>query len=187
MTNTATLSPKSRLLLEPAIRAKIKDTKRALVAFEVFLIENEDAMYPAQAIARMSQQITLVDAKCIAGLVQSIQALSHPGALNVAQVLKNQAAVQFEPCRAKLIELMDASVGLLRGYRADAQKEEADFFTRNGLPVEATSVSKRVNGSISELELILNEYRNPGSASPLPSPEGTPLTWFNVTDIAEAI
>lgn len=184
--NLLSANPKDRLVLEPSIQNRIADCKSKLAKYEIFRLQNSDALFPADAVNRLRQQLAhATSPKEAQALLDRISALSNPGAAEVAAITRSLAHREFAPAQEAIAGLLVEARRLVADYLDEAESIEAEFFGKFGLPHEATSLSKRYSATLAQLDQRLNDWQNRENsnqtATILPNANSTPLFWFGVS------
>jgi hypothetical protein len=173
----------STLLAEPTLRPLIEAAKASGAEYEVCRLENEDWCNPQNAIERKQGALSrTTDAGEIKRLLSEIAQLNSPGAQVVAQKMRGLVLHKFEPHRGCIAQIIAEAERLVKKYQADAASTEADFFTSNGLPWEATTLSRQYAPHLAELSALKAAWSNAGVTNgAIISTDSTPLArWFGI-------
>jgi hypothetical protein len=169
--NDIAATPKQRLLASATVKTSLVVCKGLVMLHELFSLKNFDHAYPQDRVTELRNE--LGDAKCpihMDEVKSKIAALdSHDSIVQSRRVI-GIISNDFQYAEKSLRLLVEQSVALVKSMREKAINREAAWFSLFNLPHEQTTLSRRY-------DLLLAELNN------LPINAQT-LHWFGITDVA---
>lgn len=174
---------KSTITSDPVVAEKLAVSTAAQARFRDLLSELEAALNPELAMAAATKWLNLATtADEIARAQAEIARLNDPSAANLARGRASAIAHdELGKFKATLGPLVEAGIHVLNAQLAEAESAEEAFFQAQGLPREATTVSRRWNRMADELKNLLaaiNEDLPRLSSTPGPGNYGHVIDWF---------
>lgn len=164
----------------------LRVANRALQTYEICVLEHWHELNPDSYKAEVAAKVTPEKSKQeLDDLKDELIRFNNPNLRRTFQANAFAAVhAAWQPARSALSELFTHAKTLLLTLKQGAVDSEKSFFENAGLPVEKTSVSRRFDKLIAEVEhhiLRVNSMLNSGGATyPIAADQ---LSWFGIKDI----
>jgi hypothetical protein len=180
-------SPQELLLLETDVSESVAALKVLLEDYEVYRLSVFNFASPETRINEIKRQLKTATPEQIPALHSELSGLVA-GGMESKYNVRGKVEQAFNGCRTAIDALLQLIQTKLTGYRAAAQEAEDEFFARCGQPTQRTSLSKRFDDALRNINQFIAGSTNPIHTSVyIALPNGRELsifTWLGVPQIA---